>query len=77
MFTPYKGSREGYGYGWFLTSKEGRPKQFHEGSTFGFGSFMARYPNDHLLVVVLSNHEATDVKGIADTLGRIAFEVIK
>ena len=77
MFTSYKGSGEGYGYGWFLTSKEGRPKQYHEGSTFGFASFIARYPSDHVLVVVLSNQEGTDVKSIADALGRLAFESIK
>ena len=77
MFSPYKGGSEGYGYGWFLTSKDGRKKQYHEGSTFGFGSFIARYPSDHLLVVVLSNQEGTDVKSIADTLGRLAFETIK
>jgi CubicO group peptidase (beta-lactamase class C family) len=74
MFTSYKEGGEGYGYGWFISSKEGRKKQFHEGSTFGFGSFIARYPNDHILVVVLSNQEATDVKTIADTLARLAFE---
>jgi CubicO group peptidase (beta-lactamase class C family) len=77
MFTSYKEGGEGYGYGWFLSSKEGRKKQYHEGSTFGFGSFIARYPNDHLLVVVLSNQEGTDVKSIADTLARIAFDTIK
>jgi CubicO group peptidase (beta-lactamase class C family) len=77
MFTSYRSGSEGYGYGWFLTSKEGRQKQYHEGSTFGFGSFMARYPDDHLLVVVLSNQEGTDVKSIADTLAHLAFEIIK
>jgi D-alanyl-D-alanine carboxypeptidase len=77
MFTSYKGRGEGYGYGWFLTSEEGRQKQYHEGSTFGFGSFIARYPNDHLLVVVLSNQEGTDVKSIADSLARIAFDSMK
>jgi CubicO group peptidase (beta-lactamase class C family) len=77
MFSSYKGGSEGYGYGWFLTSKDGRQKQYHEGSTFGFGSFIARYPSDHLLVVVLSNQEGTDVKSIADTLGRLAFAIVK
>jgi len=77
MFTSYKERGEGYGYGWFLTSEEGRQKQYHEGSTFGFASFIARYPNDHLLIVVLSNQEGTDVKSIADTLGRIVFKSTK
>jgi CubicO group peptidase (beta-lactamase class C family) len=77
MFSSYKGGSEGYGYGWFLASKDGRQKQYHEGSTFGFGSFIARYPREHLLVVVLSNQEGTDVKSIADTLGRLAFEIVK
>jgi D-alanyl-D-alanine carboxypeptidase len=74
MFTSYKESGERYGYGWFITSKEGRKKQYHEGSTFGFSSFIARYPDDELLVIVLSNEEGTDVKTIADGLARLAFE---
>jgi CubicO group peptidase (beta-lactamase class C family) len=77
MFTSYKQGSEGYGYGWFLTSKDGRIKQYHEGSTFGFASFIARYPNDHLLIVVLSNQEGTDVKTVADTLARLAFDELK
>ncbi len=77
MFTSYKEGGEGYGYGWFLTAKEGRKKQYHEGSTFGFASFLARYPDDHLLVVVLSNQEGTDVKTVADTLAQLAFEGLK
>jgi D-alanyl-D-alanine carboxypeptidase len=77
MFTSYKAGGVGYGYGWFLTSEDGRQKEYHEGSTFGFGSFIARYPTDHLLVIVLSNVEGTDVKSIADLLGRIALESIK
>ena len=77
MFTSYKGGGEGYGDGWFVTFKEGRKKQYHEGSTLGFGSFVARYPDEHLLVIVLSNVEGTDVKTIADALARFAFESLQ
>lgn len=41
------------GFGRFITRKP-RLREFHEGGDPGFAGFEARYPDDHLLIVVLS-----------------------
>jgi CubicO group peptidase (beta-lactamase class C family) len=52
-----------YGFGWFITNK-GRLRQFHEGSDPGFAAFEARYPDDHLVIIVLANLEDAPVRDI-------------
>jgi CubicO group peptidase (beta-lactamase class C family) len=61
-----------YGYGWFVEHVNGGVRQWHEGSDPGYGAFIARRPDDRLLVVVLSNHEGAPVRGIAEGLERVA-----
>jgi CubicO group peptidase (beta-lactamase class C family) len=67
MFTPSKPGD--YGYGWFITSTP-RLREFHEGSDPGFAAFEARYPDDGLLIVVLSNLEDAPVRDIEAELAR-------
>src|SRR6202012_5128255 len=45
----------GYGYGWSVDSMAGRRGGSHSGSLAGFGSDLARVPEDDVGVVVLSN----------------------
>lgn len=60
MWTPVK---EGYGYGWYVPAISratlDRHVVFHSGHTDGFVSCMSRFPNDKLVVIVLSNYEMT------------------
>ena len=60
MWTPVK---EGYGYGWYVPAISratlNRHVVFHSGHTDGFVSCMSRFPNDELVVIVLSNYEMT------------------
>src|SRR5579859_6230972 len=61
MFTP---SVPGdYGFGWFVTRKP-HLREFHEGSDPGFAAFEARYPDQGVLIVVLSNLEDAPVRRI-------------
>jgi hypothetical protein len=52
--------------GWFIDSIEGHKNIGHGGSTSGFSATVQRFPDDHLIVVLLTN---TDEQ-IASTLGK-------
>jgi CubicO group peptidase (beta-lactamase class C family) len=62
------GSRT-YGFGWFLETLDGHKNIAHTGITSGFSAANELYPDDHLIVIVLSN---TDEGGFA---GRLAGKV--
>ncbi|MBI2823677.1 MAG: serine hydrolase [Planctomycetia bacterium] len=49
------GKTQAYGYGWGLGDLEGRRKISHGGGINGFSTMIARYPDDRLAVIVLSN----------------------
>ena len=61
-----------YGYGWFIDTHPVR-RQYHEGGDPGFAAFEARYPDQHVLILVLSNEDDCPVRAIslaiADHLG--------
>lgn len=57
---------EEYACGWRIEdSLAGEPKQHHGGSTRGYRAELARYPDDELLIVVLTNndHDPTAIVG--------------
>jgi CubicO group peptidase (beta-lactamase class C family) len=44
-----------YGFGWFTIRAAGRRVFFHGGAWQGFKTFIARFPDDHLTVILLAN----------------------
>ena len=62
----------GYGYGWFIAREAAQNYIYHWGHIDGFLSSNGFYPDAHLIVVVLSNLETTDVFGISTQLGKLA-----
>ena len=80
MFTPYipcpqggcaLSSDVGYGYGWFIADESNHRLIYHWGRIDGFRTSNGFYPEDGVIVVLLSNLETTDVWGISDHLGRM------
>jgi len=69
-FTPFKSN---YGYGWSIGKRFDRQVIAHGGGIFGFSSYIARYPSDHVTVIVLSNLEGAPSGEIANSLAAIAF----
>ncbi|HZN33747.1 MAG TPA: serine hydrolase [Pirellulaceae bacterium] len=69
MFTPGKSN---YGYGWIIDKQFGRQRMQHGGGINGFSTFIARYPDEKLCVVVLSNIEGTPAAMVASGLAAIA-----
>jgi len=62
MWTPAKlkdGSpnKDGYGFGWFIENRRGHHVISHDGAWQGFQTTIARYVDDRLTVVVLTNLE--------------------
>jgi D-alanyl-D-alanine carboxypeptidase len=70
MFTPGK---DNYGFGWFIDKLGTHPRIGHGGGIPGFNSMIARYPEEKLLVVVLSNLETDATEKIAAGLAHLAF----
>src|ERR1700678_1330746 len=51
-----------YGMGLFIDEYKGHPEIWHDGSTAGYLSFLAQYPQSKLSVVVLCNSDRAQVK---------------
>ncbi len=69
MWSPVKlnnGNTAPYGFGWRIAKTDsGHQMQEHGGAWQGFASYIARYPDDHLAVAVLSNRAGASAGYIA------------
>jgi D-alanyl-D-alanine carboxypeptidase len=69
MFTPDK---ENYAYGWMVRELDSHKEISHGGGIHGFMTSIGRYPDDKILVVVLSNVVPAPVEKISRDLAQIA-----
>jgi CubicO group peptidase (beta-lactamase class C family) len=58
-----------YGYGWLISQQSGHRLIEHGGNVFGFVSELARYPDDQVTVIVLSNLDTLDPVSISFIVG--------
>lgn len=70
MFTPF---RKDYGYGWSLNKSSGRREIKHSGLVFGFSTYIKRFPDDKVTIIVLSNNQMADAEKVATDLSAIIF----
>ena len=72
IFTSYK---DNYGYGWYLTPSFTNKSKFisHGGMVPGFVSFIGRYVNHNVCIIVLSNMIDTPLHQIVKNLELIVF----
>jgi len=70
MWTPYLNE---YGYGWQITNAGGHRQISHPGLIDGFATAIARFPDDRVTVIVLSNMSSADAPGISDYLASLVF----
>ncbi|HET6890945.1 MAG TPA: serine hydrolase [Pyrinomonadaceae bacterium] len=68
MFTPVSGN---YGYGWFVNKQFNRLAISHPGGMPGSSAMITRYPEDKLLIVVLSNLENSQIIRASNDLAAI------
>jgi CubicO group peptidase (beta-lactamase class C family) len=71
MFTPYKAIA---GYGWAIDTQFGHKMISHNGGIDGFVSNIARYPDDKVTIIVLSNLETAPIGTMAKDLAAIVFD---
>lgn len=69
MFTPFK---DNYGYGWVIDRAFGLKRYAHGGGIMGFTTVIERFPDEKLLVVVLSNLENAPASRIGNDLAAVA-----
>jgi len=62
-----------YAYGWELQDWHGRREVGHNGSGFGFSTIMARFIDDRLTVIVLTNSDEASAGRTAQSLSAIYF----
>jgi CubicO group peptidase (beta-lactamase class C family) len=70
IFTPY---RNGYGYGWEIGARFGRKAVAHSGGDGGFSSYILRFPDDRVTVVILGNGDRMSAARAAIDLSAIVF----
>jgi len=68
MFTPVTGN---YGYGWFVNKQFNRLAISHPGGVPGSAAMITRYPEEKLLIVMLSNLQDSRIIRASNDLGAI------
>ncbi len=48
-------TQDSYGYGWFIGTRYGRHLIYHPGDTNGFAAYHAFYPDNGVMIIVLTN----------------------
>jgi CubicO group peptidase (beta-lactamase class C family) len=71
MWTPAKlktgrPNKDGYGFGWFIGERHGHRVISHDGAWQGFETTIARYVDDQLTVVMLTNLAGAKLDGMAE-----------
>jgi CubicO group peptidase (beta-lactamase class C family) len=75
-FTPSRlnnGESTDYGFGWSIDDYIGHRRVRHGGSWIGFRTHIARYPDDGLSIVILSNRADFDPESYVDPITDIYF----
>jgi hypothetical protein len=71
------GKRYPYGFGWGVDTINGRRVESHGGSWQGFQTFIGRYPDDDLSVIVLTNLAQAEPAVIAASIVEIFNPTLK
>ena len=62
-----------YGYGVEVRETDGRREISHRGGTAGFTSYLIRFPDDDVVIVLLSNQESADLDDLRERLVDVVF----
>ena len=62
-----------YGYGWFVGKQFNHQWISHRGTIEGFRTVINRYPDDKVVIIVLSNRQSTSVEEIASEIAHMIF----
>ncbi|HEU4470763.1 MAG TPA: serine hydrolase [Flavisolibacter sp.] len=68
VFTPYK---QTYGYGWSIDTLFGQTYTAHSGGIHGFASFLMRFPQEELAVIIIDNASSESLSAISRSLAAL------
>jgi CubicO group peptidase (beta-lactamase class C family) len=63
-----------YGYGWMITQQSGHRLIKHGGRIPGFTAYLARYPDDQVTIIILSNWDRLNPIELNDELATLILE---
>ena len=66
-------SKEYYGFGWAIDEYKGHKLIVHGGANIGFRSVYARFVNDGLSIIILTNTDEANPRAIANALADYYF----
>jgi CubicO group peptidase (beta-lactamase class C family) len=66
-------SKEHYGFGWAIDEYKGHKLIIHGGANIGFRSVFARFVNDGLSIIILTNTDEANPRAIANALADYYF----
>ena len=66
-------SKEYYGFGWVIDEYKGHKLIVHSGANIGFRSVFARFVNDGLSIIILTNTDEANPRAIANALADYYF----
>ena len=76
MFSPHFVVTENvaYGYGWVVRNLSGRRRIAHSGLLYGYSAIIARFPDQRVTIIMLSNLEDAPLTGYVDVLAGQVFQ---
>jgi len=76
IFTEHVAVSEGgsYGYGWMIAHTDNGKQILHGGNTFGFTSNIAKYIDEDLTIIILTNNGYYNISSLTETLANIVFK---
>jgi CubicO group peptidase (beta-lactamase class C family) len=70
----YKPFHSKYAFGWQIDTVYGKPVAEHGGGIFGYTSMFKRFPNDDVVIIVLSNNSSPKSQELANKLAALVFQ---
>jgi CubicO group peptidase (beta-lactamase class C family) len=71
------GRETGYGYGWYVGTREGRPRSvWHGGVQQGFTGDLWLLPDKHFTIAILTNLEGGEILGLSGLANQVADVVL-
>jgi CubicO group peptidase (beta-lactamase class C family) len=72
-----EGTPVSYGFGWFLDPYRNHSRMWHYGDTIGFHTYIARFPADHLTIIILCNRTDLDPESLTLKVADLYFAANK
>jgi D-alanyl-D-alanine carboxypeptidase len=66
-----EGTEVPYGFGWFLDPYRGHARMWHYGDTRGFHTYIERFIDDRVTIVVLCNRTDIDPEAMAEKIAAV------